>query len=88
MQDNQKHLCMFFCCCRNPTPEITPNTPVKWKPVHTPSLEYLNIGGSDKVFMSENLFPERVKFWSELMPFIRDIKGASYKYRRTVKDEL
>lgn len=72
---------------RNPTPEVTLDTPVKWKPVHTPALEYLHIGKSNEIYMSRELFPERVKFWSNLMASIRDIKGVAYDYR-PIKDEL
>lgn len=76
---------MYFF--RNPTPEITDDTPAKWKPVHTPALEYLNIAGPKEVHMSSNLFPERVKFWSNLMSSIRNIDGVTYEYR-PVRDEL
>ncbi|XP_001599255.3 venom carboxylesterase-6 isoform X1 [Nasonia vitripennis] len=76
-----------FAKSGNPTPEITPDTPTKWKPVHTPALEYLNIGNSKDIHMSKNLFPERLKFWSDLMPSIRDIDGVTYQYK-PIRDEL
>ncbi|XP_014235995.1 venom carboxylesterase-6-like [Trichogramma pretiosum] len=71
----------------NPTPEITKDTPVKWKPVHTPELEYLHIGNSKEVYMSKNLLPERTKFWVDLMPSIRNLKGVNYHYK-PIRDEL
>ncbi|XP_014217028.1 venom carboxylesterase-6-like [Copidosoma floridanum] len=76
-----------FAKTGNPTPEVTKDTPVKWKPVRTSHLEYLHIGNSDEVYMSDNLFPERVKLWSDLMPSIRDIDGVTYNYS-PIKDEL
>ncbi|KAK9297565.1 hypothetical protein QLX08_008786 [Tetragonisca angustula] len=53
-----------FANSGNPTPEVQGQTP-KWKPVRTRAFEYLHIG-QDDVRMSENLIPERIKFWEDL----------------------
>lgn len=51
---------------RNPTPERTPEVPVKWKPVRTSKLEYLHIGNSKNLRMDDELFTDRVNFWSSI----------------------
>ncbi|XP_063991352.1 uncharacterized protein LOC135169896 [Diachasmimorpha longicaudata] len=55
-----------FAKTGNPTPEITPELPVKWKPVRTKAGEYLSIGGPRNIKMSENLLKERLKLWKGL----------------------
>lgn len=70
---------------RNPTPEKTPEIPVKWKPVGTSKLEYLHIGSSKDVYMAENLFPDRVNFWASI-PHSGNIELVKDVYR--TRDEL
>ncbi|XP_043523966.1 venom carboxylesterase-6-like [Frieseomelitta varia] len=53
-----------FANSGNPTPEVSGQIP-KWKPVRTRAFEYFHIG-QDDVRMSENLIPERMKFWEDL----------------------
>ncbi|KAJ8667116.1 hypothetical protein QAD02_008778 [Eretmocerus hayati] len=38
----------------NPTPEVTSDLPIKWKPVRTPDLEYLNIWRKIKEIVQSN----------------------------------
>ncbi|CAK9831367.1 Venom carboxylesterase-6 [Anthophora retusa] len=73
-----------FASTGNPTPEVSEQIPVKWKPVRTESLEYLHIG-QDNIRMSENLNPERMNFWKRL-PIRPDLDGSG-KHRQT-KEEL
>lgn len=68
----------------NPTPEVSQDIPVKWKPVRTQALEYLHIG-QDSIRMSENLISERMKFW-ESLPIRSDLDDGGSKYHG--KDEL
>lgn len=68
----------------NPTPEVSQDIPVKWKPVRTQALEYLHIG-QDNIRMSENLISERMKFW-ESLPIRSDLDDSGSKYHG--KDEL
>lgn len=53
----------YFNIYRNPTPEITPELPVKWKPVRTEALEYLSIESPQEIKMSKDLFKERIQLW-------------------------
>lgn len=73
-----------FASTGNPTPEVSEQIPVKWKPVRTESLEYLHIG-QDNIRMSENLNPDRMNFWKRL-PIRPDLDGSG-KHRQT-KEEL
>ncbi|XP_076754354.1 carboxylic ester hydrolase [Xylocopa sonorina] len=70
-----------FAKSGNPTPEVSEETPVKWKPVRTEDLEYLHIGQS-KIWMSANLFKDRINFWKSL-PIRPDLEE-----KRQPKDEL
>lgn len=55
-----------FAKSGNPTPVKTPEIPVKWKPVRTSNLEYLHIGNSKDLRMTDNLHRDRVNFWSSI----------------------
>ncbi|XP_033212485.1 venom carboxylesterase-6-like [Belonocnema kinseyi] len=66
MIDLMTSLWFNFANSGNPTPEISPQIPVKWKPVKTDSFEYLHIKNSNEVFMDENLWPKRIQFWKNL----------------------
>lgn len=68
----------------NPTPEVSKDIPIKWKPVRTQALEYLHIG-QDNIRMSENLISERMKFW-ESLPVRSGLEDGGSKYRG--KEEL
>lgn len=68
----------------NPTPEVSEDIPIKWKPVRTQALEYLHIG-QDNIRMSENLISERMKFW-ESLPVRSGLEDGGSKYRG--KEEL
>nr|XP_033331335.1 venom carboxylesterase-6-like [Megalopta genalis] len=70
-----------FATTGNPTPEVSRDVPIKWKPVRTEALEYLRIG-QDQIEMSANLNQERINFWKSL-PIRPDLidsdKGAQQK---------
>lgn len=69
---------------RNPTPDITAEIPVKWKPVRTPNaMEYLHIGQS-KIDMKQDFLPARMRFWDGLS--VRTDLETEMKQK--VKDEL
>ncbi|XP_071875787.1 carboxylic ester hydrolase [Bombus fervidus] len=70
-----------FANSGNPTPEVSEQIPIKWKPVRTQNLEYLHIG-QDDIRMSENLLQERLDFWENL-PVRED-----FDTQRQWKDEL
>ncbi|XP_054013924.1 carboxylic ester hydrolase-like [Hylaeus anthracinus] len=72
-----------FANTGNPTPEVSKQVPIKWKPVRTKSLEYLNIGQKN-IKMADNLLPDRVSFWDQL-PIRPDLDDAD---NRQQKDEL
>nr|XP_003704957.1 PREDICTED: venom carboxylesterase-6-like [Megachile rotundata]XP_012144469.1 PREDICTED: venom carboxylesterase-6-like [Megachile rotundata] len=59
-----------FANTGNPTPKVSKEVPVKWKPVRTKSLEHLRIG-KDNIEMSveekEFLLPKRMSFWKHLL---------------------
>lgn len=72
-----------FAKSGNPTPEVSEQIPIKWKPVRTQSLEYLHIG-QDQLKMAENLNADRMNFWERLS--IRpDLEESE---RQQQKDEL
>lgn len=56
----------IFFSFRNPTPKLTTQVPLKWKPVRTQELEYLRIENSKNITMLKNLLHERMKFWESL----------------------
>ncbi|XP_076548202.1 carboxylic ester hydrolase [Osmia lignaria lignaria] len=72
-----------FASSGNPTPEVTEEVPVKWKPVRTKDLEYLRIGNNG-IEMSKNLNPDRMSFW-ERLPIRPDLDEGRTQQQ---KDEL
>ncbi|XP_066593320.1 carboxylic ester hydrolase [Prorops nasuta] len=84
MIDSVTSLWFNFAKSGNPTPDVTSQVPVKWKPVRTESLEYLHIG-NDGIRMSKNLLSERLNFWDTL-----PIRDGSKRYNDVdrSKDEL
>uniref|UniRef100_A0A348G5Z4 Carboxylic ester hydrolase n=1 Tax=Odontomachus monticola TaxID=613454 RepID=A0A348G5Z4_ODOMO len=66
MIDVMTSLWFNFASSGNPTPKMTGEIPVKWKPVKTSNaLEYLYIGKS-KIAMEQDPLPARLKFWESL----------------------
>nr|WAJ59855.1 carboxylesterase [Apis mellifera] len=84
MVDIITNLWYNFAKFGNPTPEVSEDIPIKWKPVRTQALEYLHIG-QDNIRMSENLISERMKFW-ESLPVRSGLEDGGSKYRG--KEEL
>lgn len=76
---------MIYIFYRNPTPSITQQIPLKWKPVRTKALEYLLIPDSQNLKMSKYLLKERMEFWASIPH--RDNVIISKKISHT-KDEL
>ncbi|XP_015115295.1 venom carboxylesterase-6 isoform X2 [Diachasma alloeum] len=66
MVDIMTTLWYNFAKTGNPTPEVTPELPVKWKPVRTSASEYLSIESPQHMRMSENLLKDRLQFWEGL----------------------
>ncbi|XP_043271072.1 venom carboxylesterase-6-like [Venturia canescens] len=83
MVDVMTRLWVNFATSGNPTPEKTPEIPVKWTPVRTSNLEYFHIGGSQRLKMGANLLSERVNFWSTI-PYRSKIESGASRTR----DEL
>ncbi|KZC14638.1 PREDICTED: esterase E4-like [Dufourea novaeangliae] len=83
MVDTITSLWVNFASTGNPTPEVSKDIPIKWKPVRTEALEYLRIGG-DQIEMSKNLIPERINFWNGL-PIRPDLTKSGNQQQ---KDEL
>ncbi|XP_043262699.1 venom carboxylesterase-6-like [Colletes gigas] len=73
-----------FANSGNPTPEVSKEVPLKWKPVRTRALEYLRLG-QDDIKMSENLISDRMNFWNRL-PIRPDLDDGDKRQQK--KDEL
>ncbi|XP_076643336.1 carboxylic ester hydrolase-like [Halictus rubicundus] len=84
MIDTITNLWVNFATTGNPTPEVSKDVPVKWKPVRTEALEYLHIG-QDQVEMSMNLNRDRMNFWKSL-PIRPDLIDSDKQTQQ--KDEL
>ncbi|XP_031841726.1 carboxylic ester hydrolase [Nomia melanderi] len=84
MVDIITSLWVNFATTGNPTPEITKDIPVKWKPVRTEALEYLRIG-QDRIEMLKNLKEKRMNFWKRL-PIRPDLIDSGKQTQK--KDEL
>ncbi|XP_076277825.1 carboxylic ester hydrolase-like [Lasioglossum baleicum] len=84
MIDTITNLWVNFATTGNPTPEVSKDVPIKWKPVRTDALEYLRIG-QDQVEMSMNLNQDRMNFWKSL-PIRPDLIDSDKQTQR--KDEL
>ncbi|XP_043683852.1 venom carboxylesterase-6-like [Vespula pensylvanica] len=74
-----------FAKSGNPTPEITETITEKWKPVKSESLEYYRISNSI-LSMSDDLHPERRKFWDNLPECIN--RDNANKIPHGIKEEL
>ncbi|XP_057318500.1 venom carboxylesterase-6-like [Microplitis mediator] len=85
MIDTLTQLWFNFAKTGNPTPSITQQIPLKWKPVRTEALEYLLIPDSQNLKMSKYLLKERMEFWASIPH--RDNVIISKKISYT-KDEL
>ncbi|XP_076162457.1 carboxylic ester hydrolase [Ptiloglossa arizonensis] len=83
MVDTITTLWFNFADSGNPTPKVSKEVPIKWKPVRTSSLEYLRIG-QDDIRMAKNLNSERMGFW-ERLPIRPDLDDVDSQQR---KDEL
>ncbi|XP_032678420.1 venom carboxylesterase-6-like isoform X2 [Odontomachus brunneus] len=84
MIDVMTSLWFNFANSGNPTPKITGEIPVKWKPVKTSNaLEYLYIGKS-KIAMEQDPLPTRLKFWDSLS--LQKYTGNEMEHE--IKDEL
>ncbi|KZC14640.1 Venom carboxylesterase-6 [Dufourea novaeangliae] len=83
MVDTITSLWVNFATTGNPTPEVSKEIPIKWKPVRTEALEYLRIG-NDHIRMSENLNSDRMNFWDHL-PIRPDLTESG---KQQQKDEL
>ncbi|KAG8035023.1 hypothetical protein G9C98_005445 [Cotesia typhae] len=66
MIDVLTQLWFNFAKTGNPTPSITQQIPLKWKPVRTEALEYLLIPDSKNLKMSKYLLKERMDFWASI----------------------
>ncbi|XP_015600279.1 venom carboxylesterase-6 [Cephus cinctus] len=77
-----------FAKSGNPTPVLTKEIPIKWKPVRTLDLEYLHIGSPKELFMADNLIHERVKFWEKLGIVGVDDSQRHFMESSQLRDEL
>ncbi|XP_076232205.1 carboxylic ester hydrolase [Calliopsis andreniformis] len=84
MVDIITSLWVNFASTGNPTPEISKQIPIKWKPVRTQALEYLHIG-QNQLQMAEYLNRDRMDFW-ERLPIRPDLSESSERQQQ--KDEL
>ncbi|KAF2902140.1 hypothetical protein ILUMI_04048 [Ignelater luminosus] len=68
-----------FARTGNPTPDVSDLIPTKWEPIKTDKLEYYFIKNGTFLYMDENLYSERAKFWRSLPIDFR---------RERIRDEL
>ncbi|XP_015115296.1 venom carboxylesterase-6 [Diachasma alloeum] len=85
MADIMTKLWTNFAKTGNPTPTITPELPLKWKPVRTEALEYLLINNSKNLKMSKHLLKDRMELWASL-PHRASVDTSNKSSPR--KDEL